>query len=339
MAMAHRITLASLLAAAWLGNAGPVAADGNYTLQLENDRIANTDRHYTTGMRLTWVSDSKSPGASPQWARDTLNFIYRQVNSQVEGRIGLALGQNIFTPEDIAAPHLVTGDRPYAGWLYGGISAHAEAHRTVAGLSLDTLDTVELDIGVVGPMALGEEVQNNFHDLIGVRRANGWDHQLENEPGVMFLFERRWRPEPLSLGVIEADIIPHAGVSLGNVMTLANGGATVRLGQDLAVDYGPPHVRPTLSGLAAVAGNTGFAWYLFAGAEGRYVARNIFLDSNTFANSHSVDKKPFVADFQAGAAIVVHDIRLAFTHVFRTREFDGQRRADRYGAVSLSARF
>ncbi|MFT5182757.1 MAG: lipid A 3-O-deacylase, partial [Alphaproteobacteria bacterium] len=52
-----------------------------------------------------------------------------------------------------------------------------------------------------------------------------------------------------------------------------------------------------------------------------------------------VDKKPFVADIQAGAAIVVHDIRLAFTHVFRTREFEGQRRADSYGAISLSVKF
>jgi hypothetical protein len=344
MATPHRFAIAALLASvwlggAWLGSATPAAADGNYTLQFENDRIADTDRHYTTGMRLGWVSDSKNPGAAPQWARDTLDFIYRQVNSQVEGRIGLALGQNIFTPEDTAARNLLTDDRPYAGWLYGGISAHAEAPGSFAGIALDTLDTVELDIGVVGPMALGEEVQNNFHDLIGVSRSNGWDHQLENEPGVMFLFERRWRPEPLRLGAIEADLIPHAGVSLGNVMTLANGGATVRLGQDLDVDYGPPHVRPTLSGLAAVAGNTRFAWYLFAGAEGRLIARNIFLDGNTFASSHSVDKKRFVADFQTGAAIVVHDIRLAFTHVIRTREFEGQRRADRYGAVSLSARF
>jgi hypothetical protein len=155
----------------------------------------------------------------------------------------------------------------------------------------------------------------------------------------MLIAERRWRPDPLNIGSVAADIIPHMGVSLGNVMTLANAGATFRIGQDLDVDFGPPHVRPTLSGLAAVAGGTDFAWYLFAGAEGRYVAHNIFLDGNTFANSHSVDRIPLVADIQAGAAIVVNDIRLAFTHVFRTREFEGQRRSDRYGAISLSARF
>lgn len=287
-------------------------------------------------MRIDWVSDQATD--SPLWAKNLLDAIYPLADLRA-GRVGLALGHNVYTPENIAATALVVDDRPYAGWLYGGISVHAETSRAISGTTLDTLDTVELDIGVVGPMALAEEVQNNFHELINVNRANGWRHQLKNEPALLLIAERRWRPAPLSVGAIDADIIPHAGVSLGNVMTLANVGATLRIGQDLDVDYGPPHVRPTLSGLAAVAGGTDFAWYLFAGAEGRYVVRNIFLDGNTFSDSHSVDKKPLVADVQLGAAIVVDDIRLAFTHVFRTREFEGQRRADRYGAISLSARF
>ena len=325
------------MAAAIALNAVPAAAiAGTYTAQFENDRVAATDRHYTTGMRINWVSDQATD--SPQWAKNLLDDIYPLADLRA-GRVGLALGHNIFTPEDTATTSLAVADRPYAGWLYGGISVHAETTRTFAGRTIDTLDTVELDIGVVGPLALAEELQNNFHELINVSRSNGWRHQLENEPAVLFVAERRWRPGGFSVGPVATDIIPHVGVSLGNVMTLANAGATLRVGQNLNVDYGPPHVRPTLSGLAAVAGGTDFAWYLFAGVEGRFVTHNIFLDGNTLANSHSVDKKPFVADIQAGGAIVVHDIRLAFTHVFRTREFEGQRRADRYGAVSLSARF
>jgi hypothetical protein len=336
MAMPLRFCIAAALAPLALGLAPLAAVAGNYTAQFENDRIADTDRHYTTGMRINWVSDRATD--SPLWAKNLLDRIYPLADLRA-GRVGLALGHNVFTPENTATTALVTDDRPYAGWLYGGISAHAETTRTIAGRTLDTLDTVELNIGVVGPMALAEEVQNGFHELINVRRANGWRNQLRNEPAVMLIAERRWRPDPLNIGSVAADIIPHMGVSLGNVMTLANAGATFRIGQDLDVDFGPPHVRPTLSGLAAVAGGTDFAWYLFAGAEGRYVAHNIFLDGNTFANSHSVDRIPLVADIQAGAAIVVNDIRLAFTHVFRTREFEGQRRSDRYGAISLSARF
>ena len=336
MGLLPRSHIAGLLAALALSATANTAFAGTYTAQFENDRVAATDRHYTTGMRINWVSDQTTD--SPLWAKNLLDSIYPLADLRA-GRVGLALGHNIFTPEDTATRELAVDDRPYAGWLYGGISVHAETTRVFAGRKLDTLDTVELDIGVVGPLALAEEVQNNFHELINVSRSNGWHHQLENEPAVLFIAERRWRPGALDVGPVAVDIIPHIGVGLGNVMTLANAGATVRIGQDLDVDYGPPHVRPTLSGLAALAGGTDFAWYVFAGAEGRYVAHNIFLDGNTFSDSHSVDRIPFVADIQTGAAIVIHDIRFAFTHVFRTREFEGQRRADRYGAVSLSARF
>jgi len=309
---------------------------GTYMLQIENDRLADTDRHYTHGTRLAWVSDKADDG--PGWVKDILERLYPLATLRF-GRAGLALGQNIYTPEDTGARHLVTNDRPYAGWLYAGLSAHAETTHSVGGLELETLDSVELDIGVVGPAALGAEVQNNFHDLIDVSRSKGWAHQLENEPGLMLVFDRRWRPDPVRVGGLEADILPGFGGSLGNVMTFGRVGGILRLGQDLAVDYGPPLIRPSLSGHGAVDPVAGFAWYLFAGAEGRAVLRNIFLDGNTVADSHHVDKKTLVAEFQLGAAIVVKGVRLAATHVFRTPEFDGQRRADRYTAVSVSARF
>jgi lipid A 3-O-deacylase len=44
--------------------------------------------------------------------------------------------------------------------------------------------------------------------------------------------------------------------------------------------------------------------YFFAGAQGRAVGRNIFLDGNTFRHSLSVPKKNFVADLQAGFSLV-----------------------------------
>ena len=46
------------------------------------------------------------------------------------------------------------------------------------------LDTLQVDLGVIGPAAGGEFVQNNFHRLIGVARANGWANQLHNEPTI-----------------------------------------------------------------------------------------------------------------------------------------------------------
>lgn len=309
---------------------------GTWSLQVENDRIVATDRHYTNGLRLSWVSDKTTDG--PKWVRDALYFLYPLADMRA-GRVGFALGQNIYTPEDTDAVALVRDDRPYAGWLYGAVSLHAETTRNKTGDPLDVLDSVELNFGVVGPLAFGEEVQNQWHDLIGVSRANGWDNQLENEPALALFFERKWRPAPLSVGGLEADVIPHVGGSLGNVFTLANVGATVRLGQALWVDYGPPHIRPSLSGLPAVETNGDFAWYLFAGAEGRIVAHNIFLDGNTFADSHDVSKKTLVGSLQAGVSLVYGGVNLSYSTIYLSREFDGQSEADIYGTLSISTRF
>ena len=79
-----------------------------------------------------------------------------------------------------------------------------------------------------------------------------------------------------------------------------------------------------------------FGWYLFAGVEGRAIAHNIFLDGNTFRDSRSVDKKPFVADLQVGVALTWRTARLSYAHVLRTREYDHQPDPEDFGALTLS---
>ena len=70
-----------------------------------------------------------------------------------------------------------------------------------------------------------------------------------------------------------------------------------------------------------------------------FVARNIFLDGNTFSDSHSVDKKLLVGSATAGLAVAWKGARIALTHVWRTKEFDGQDQPDRFGSLSVSVRF
>jgi lipid A 3-O-deacylase len=69
------------------------------------------------------------------------------------------------------------------------------------------------------------------------------------------------------------------------------------------------------------------------------VARNIFLDGNSFRDGLSVDKKPLVGDVQLGIAGTVGDARIAYTHVFLTKEFRGQQQGDSFGSLSVSFRF
>ena len=197
-----------------------------------------------------------------------------------------------------------------------------------------------MQIGIVGPSAFGEEVQNNFHELIRSYEVRGWDNQLNDEVAFAVLAERQERfvLDDALLG-LKLDLIPNAGVTLGTLRTDAKLGATLRYGNDLRSDFGPPRIRPAVGGSGFFEASGDFSWYLFAGAEGRAVARNIFLDGNTFQDSASVDKKIFVAEAQAGLVTIFDDVRVAYTAVVRSPQFDGQDESQIFGSISLSVKF
>lgn len=303
---------------------------GVFTFINENDlyAIKNSDRHYTNGVRLAWLS---ADDEVPEWGK-TLGDALPFLNPEARRRIGWAIGHNLYTPQDKATRELVRDDRPYAAFLYVGLALQSETE--------SRLDTLELDVGAVGPVALGKPIQNNYHPLIGAKKAYGWNHQIKNEPGVALVWERKWRlndeqpPDTLSW-----DVIPHLSGSVGNVFTYAGAGAVFRFGDDLRSDFGPPRIRPALPGSSSFRPRDSFGWYVFAGGEARLVAHDIFLDGNTFTDSHGISKKPLVGDFQLGFALLFERARVTFTQVMRTREFEGQDRPNFFGSISLSARF
>ena len=211
--------------------------------------------------------------------------------SSVTRRFGISIGQNIYTPQDTDTSAPIHNDRPYAAWLYASFALQSTYKRVDPRTLKDVpvrLDTLALDVGLVGPAAGGEFVQNNFHKLIGDATANGWANQLHNEPTIDLTFERRWRTNH---GVVfedpklEYDVIPRIGATVGNVVTYASAGGTVRIGKDLQDDFGPTRARPALPGSEGFIGE-GFGWYFFLGAGGEAVARNMFLDGNTRWEQH-----------------------------------------------------
>jgi lipid A 3-O-deacylase len=298
------------------------------SLTSENDLYAthNQDRHYTNGIRLGWMS-----GQDTDWARGIGDWLPLPASAD-HYRIGFALGHNLYTPQNKSTSAPILDDRPYGAWLYAAFKLEAE--------SANQLDNAELDLGVVGPWAKGRQVQNDWHSLIGASAAQGWSNQIKNEPGVNFEYDRLWRI-PLSSPEdgVQFDIIPNATASVGNIFTYAGAGGIVRFGQELQADFGPPRIQPGLPGSDSFHPLDSFGWYFFAGVEGRAVARNIFLDGNTFTDSQHVSKKPFVGDLQAGVTLIYQQVRLSYTNVLRSAEFDGQRGADYLGSITLSTAF
>ncbi|MBI1276042.1 DUF2219 family protein [bacterium] len=308
--------------------ARPVDDKGIVSIVWENDVFANRDNNYTNGFRMAWLSPEYS---GEDRFNDVAGYLF-PFSPNGKRRLSLAIGQSMFTPDNLKSTAYIPGDRPYAGWLYGSVGAVSDTGKQ--------LDNVVLTVGMVGPSSQAEAVQKFVHEAIGSQDPKGWDNQLHDELGVNLTYEHKWRGmyqfSPFGLGL---DATPSVGVNLGNVNTDASAGMMFRLGYDLPSDYGPPRIRPSLPGSDFFVPTKELGGYLFAGFEGRAVARNIFLDGNTFEDSHSVDKENLIGSVQAGIAVTYGDARLSYTHVFMTKEFKTQDEASQFGAVTLSYRF
>jgi hypothetical protein len=329
----------ALLAAGFSCLVGSALADdkSHVTILEENDSIYfNTDKHYTQGLRLSYLGPDVQPDSFWSGAFGLFGWAAPSVMNGASAQsrhYALEFGQSLFTPENKTLRPPDPRDRPYAGWLYVGASLLQETDRRM-------LENIELQLGAVGPVALGKQTQNTFHQLIGQDKAEGWSSQLQNEPGINLSYERKWRLGLLGSGVDGVDIIPEAGATVGNVFTYGEAGGLLRIGHNLQTDYGQVRIRPSLSGTDyfnsdAMAGEYGY--YFYAGTQGRVVGQNIFLDGNTFRTSRSVTKKPLVGDLQAGFAFFTSNaFRLDFSVVRRTEEFQGQRTPDVIGTAALS---
>lgn len=304
------------------------------TFQFENDEFGGTDRHYTNGLRLACTA------RAPRVVRDLLPL---PAGRDIEtSRITYAVGQSIYTPDELAVREPIPDDQPYAGWLYVGLALETQTIPKTAP-SVRYVDHFELQLGVVGPLAGAKQLQSFTHGLLNATPPAGWDNQLDNEPGVNVFYSRSFGPFGAATATPDnrrlrmfLDVTPEAGLALGNIHTYGAAGFTVRFGNYLPDDAGPPTLRPSLPRPGAFSGRGRSSAYVFAGLEGRVVARNIFLDGNSFGHDGPrVDKTTMVGEARVGVAVMYQDLSLSYTQVFRTREFAGQT-PQTYGSITVS---
>ncbi len=316
---------------------------GVYSFTLDNDLFSNRDQDYTSGAKIAWSSPNVRSFADddclPQWLQEAGKVFTRVYSPAVDqGNVTFTLGQAMYTPRDAKATALIPSDRPYAGWTYLGFGYNTR--------SVHRLDSYEVNLGVVGPWSHAKELQDFIHKMRGFDQFQGWKNQLGNEFGAQLVFERKYRKEFHQYADrrdgFGFDVIPHYGLSLGNVATYGNAGFEVRAGWGIPDDYGTSPIRPAGDNSAPRLHETAQQFtreigaHVFASLDGRAVIRNIFLDGNTIRDSHSVNKERWVADAAVGMAMNLGNYKLAYVRVFRTREFVGQVSAPKYGSITIS---
>jgi lipid A 3-O-deacylase len=319
-----------------------------FTFHYENDLFANTDRLYTNGIKLSWVSPELQWFEDLEWMQKkgvmqaTINQVIDLLpfseDKSRQRHLAFSLGQKMFTPEDISRSDLVDDDRPYAGWLYGSTAFHSKTYQR--------LDTFEIQLGLTGDLSFAKEAQDLVHSVRGIKKAQGWDEQIDTELGFALVYDRKQRLIPRHDFYEQwgLDFIVHAGGAAGTVFTDINAGFEFRLGWNLPTDFGTALIRPAGETNAPTdtsdprykRDRQAFSFHFFASTNGRLVIRDIFLDGNTFSNSHQVDKKLLVGDMVVGVSLIYKKFKISYAQVLRTKEFDLQSSSQYFGSINIS---
>ncbi len=292
----------------------------------ENDSFGGTDRYYTAGVSLGVAH------TGPSWADPVANWLpWGQGRRTVTYDVGMAM----MTPDDITLSVPDPEDRPYAGILAAGLTLHVDHTNSSHGLKFVT--------GVVGPWSFAGETQREVHRIIGAPIPQGWDYQLHNEPILNLAYEYRHRFPLLGRRRDWSfEALPIAGGWLGNVLTQASGSGMVRCGFNMPDDFGPMLARgmspmpPPRFAAGPDATRHSWGFFVFGSVTANLVVHDLTLDGNTFVDSPSVDRNPFVPAAAFGVGVAQRRFLFSFTYSFWGEEFEAQDEPSKLGTFALS---
>lgn len=290
----------------------PPKAPSHWVVSLteENDKFGpkNKDRYYTQGLKLALNRD------------DNTFFSFTQ---------------EINTPSDTINPNPPDTDMPYSGALYLGWGFGGILER---GGRRDCLYSVEAKLGVIGPSAGGETIQNKFHELIGTAASAGWGTQTPDEVVVNVDAEFRRRFDLDARGKGYRDLIARTGVQLGTLRTEFILGAQFRWGVNLDKSWGHSYIRQSngydpVATLRTDGARPNFSYWAFADTQVEVVLRNYATDGANFRESRGVTRSPIVLQCALGTTFQVYSCSATYFIAIRTKEFETQADAHFFGGL------
>ena len=246
---------------------------------LDNDFFLNYDNGYTNGFFISLYSlqkEKKKPSPSlilkPLIWSMPKGECFLNVNSYT-------LGQVIITPEDLTLKKQNNNEAAYAGLVF--------LNNSYLSVSSDYADKISTIIGIVGPLSRAEQTQKTIHKMLGAKKPQGWDTQLENKFVFEFTRARAWRAWHSDKD--NFDIITTSELTLGNLSSSIGMGMFFRFGMNLSKSYATTlyNNTRTTNPLSVKKGD----WNIYMGTFSKYVFNDILSNGDTLKDSHSINYK------------------------------------------------
>lgn len=282
----------------------------------DNDLYTSSknDMYYTNGLELFY------------------RFLSKNNNEKINKKITeFRIGQYIYNPRFINKEAVAINDRPFTGYLF------AEAGRGFFYQSESVLK-VDFQLGYMGPNALGREMQESFHHVIGYKKVYGWDNQLHNALAVQahVMYSKKLFPSKHNDFL---DLHFQSEANIGTIFDGVSTGFLARVGfkkllpvydsnlHDASVSPEPKHnVRE---------------FYFYAMPSVNYQFYDATIEGSMFSNTSPLtfDLEPLRFNAEAGLKYRHNNFNMSYSFIYRGRELNDPETNTNSGYFYGSIRF
>lgn len=284
-----------------------------FSLLSDNDLYTSTyrDRYYTNGLFLNYRV----------LAKKTTKKVIKKINSY-------QIGHMMYTPTKATLPFASTHDRPFAGFFY------FQYGQSRFFKNEDFLIT-DIQLGVIGSKAKGEDLQNFIHGIYNYPEASGWTHQIKNAIAINLNGTYIKRLSKLSTSFF--DLNSQNQLKIGTIFTDISSGIYSRIGLK--------KLQP-LNNSAAFNSNLNNGTnsnqsesFFFINPKLSYVFYDATIQGS-FLNKNSpvtFEVKPIVFSFELGYKYYYNRFLYGYTFHFHTKKLKSSRasNSNSYGGIYI----
>ena len=183
-----------------------------FRFSYDNDYFSATDYYYTQGYSFEL--------AHPGLKRNPLNKLLPGLKDSSD-TYAIAFEHFGFSPTSIRHEEILRGDRPFAACLI--LKSYKVSTDRKRRLRLSSL----LSTGVMGPAAIGGEMQETIHRWIGGVEPKGWQNQIRN--GVIINYDLNLEKAAFTSKYLNINY--NGNLRVGTLNTKLQSGATVVVGR------------------------------------------------------------------------------------------------------------
>lgn len=282
----------------------------------DNDLYTSSknDMYYTNGLELFY------------------RFITQNNNEKISKEITeFRIGQYLYNPRFINEEAVDINDRPFAGYLF------AEAGKSFFYKSESVLKT-DFQLGFVGPNALGQELQEGFHKIIGYKKVYGWENQIHNALGLQahVMYSKKMFPSKHNDFV---DLHFQSEANLGTIFTGVSTGFMARFGFKSLTPIYDSNMHD--ASVSSEAQSNIREFYFYMAPSVNYQFYDATIEGSMFNDTSPItfDLVPLRFNGEAGLKYRYNNFNISYSFLYRGRELKGDvndtNRGYFYGSIRM----